>query len=156
MLDVGDVIRPYPEVIAFLQNTKEDNFLEELPGLEGGKEARLAIIKYLDKYGMRCSGEIDITKTRWSEKPGILIPMILSHVEKFEDGESKRKFEQGQREALKKEVEILDRLKRLPDGEQKAKETKQMITVIRNFSGYREYPKYSHVSRLFVYKQALL
>src|SRR5215510_3954378 len=31
-----------------------------------------------------------------------------------------------------------------------------MISVIRNFSGYREYPKYDIVSRYFVYKQALL
>ena len=31
-----------------------------------------------------------------------------------------------------------------------------MINLIRNFSGYREYPKYGMVSRYFVYKQALL
>jgi rifampicin phosphotransferase len=47
-------------------------------------------------------------------------------------------------------------LKSLPDGEQKAGETKRMIGLIRNFSGYREYPKYGIVSRYFVYKQALL
>ncbi|HWW39330.1 PEP-utilizing enzyme, partial [Pedobacter sp.] len=44
----------------------------------------------------------------------------------------------------------------LPDGEQKAQETKAMIDLIRNFAGYREYPKYGIVSRFFVYKQALL
>lgn len=38
-MDVADVIRPYPEVTAFL-----------------------------NQYGMRCAGEIDITKPRWSEK----------------------------------------------------------------------------------------
>jgi pyruvate,water dikinase len=57
---------------------------------------------------------------------------------------------------LKKEQELLDRLKQLPDGEQKAKETKQMISLMRNFIGYREYPKYSIVHRYFIYKQALL
>ena len=40
--------------------------------------------------------------------------------------------------------------------EQKAKETKQKIGIIRNFIGYREYPKYSMISHYFVYKQALL
>jgi rifampicin phosphotransferase len=44
----------------------------------------------------------------------------------------------------------------LPDGEQKAAEAKQMIDLIRNFAGYREYPKYELVSRYFIYKQALL
>ena len=57
---------------------------------------------------------------------------------------------------MRKENEILDRLKQLPDGSQKAVETKQMISLLRNFIGYREYPKYGIVSRSFVYKQALL
>jgi pyruvate,water dikinase len=56
---------------------------------------------------------------------------------------------------LNKEQELLERLKQLPDGEQKAKETKRMIDLVRNLSGYREYPKYGIVSRYFIYKQAL-
>ncbi len=135
---------------------KDDNFLDELVKFDGGQEARDAIYAYLNKYGMRCAGEIDITKTRWSEKPTTLVPMILSNIKNFEPGASKRKFEQGRQEALKKEQELLDRLKQLPDGEQKAEETKRMIDLIRNFTGYREYPKYGMVSRYFVYKQALL
>jgi pyruvate,water dikinase len=55
-----------------------------------------------------------------------------------------------------KEQELLNRLKQLPGGEQKAEETKRMINLLRNFAGYREYPKYGIVSRYSVYKQALL
>ena len=161
LLDVADVIRPYPEVIKYLQQVKDDNFLDELVQFDGGQETRDAIDAYLNKYGMRCAGEIDITKTRWSEKPIILVPMILNNIKTFEPNASKRKFEQGRQEALKKEQELLDRLKnpdsyRGPDGEQKAKETKRMIDLVRNFSGYREYPKYGMVNHYFVYKQALL
>src|SRR5947209_10756249 len=156
LLDVADVIRPYPEVINYLQHAKDDNFLDELVQFDGGQESRDAIQAYLNKYGMRCAGEIDITRTRWSENPTILVPMILSHIKNFEPGESKRRFEQGRQEALKKEQEVVDRLKQLPDGEQKANETERMISLMRNFIGYREYPKYGMVSRYFVYKQALL
>ncbi|AZV60082.1 phosphoenolpyruvate synthase [Peribacillus frigoritolerans] len=156
LLDVADVIRPYPEVIDYLQQLKDDNFMAELVKLEGGQETQDAIYDYLGKYGMRCAGEIDITKTRWSEKPTTLVPVILSNIKNFEPNASNRKFEQGRQEALKKEQEILDRLKQLPDGEQKAKETKRMISLIRNFIGYREYPKYGMVNRYFVYKQAIL
>ncbi|ALA53491.1 phosphoenolpyruvate synthase [Shouchella clausii] len=156
LMDVADVIRPYPEVIDYLQHAIEDNFLDELVKFDGGQEARNAIDAYLDKYGMRCPGEIDITRTRWSEKPITLVPMILSHINNFEPNEGNRKFEQGRRVALEKEQELINRLKQLPDGEQKAKETKQRIDLIRNFIGYREYPKYGIVSRYFVYKQALL
>ncbi|MHB8075611.1 phosphoenolpyruvate synthase [Desulfosporosinus fructosivorans] len=156
LLDVVDVIRPYPEVIDYLQHAKDDNFLAELVKFDGGRVIQDAIYAYLNKYGMRCAGEIDITKTRWSEKPITLVPMILSNIKNHEPNASNRKFEQGRLEALKKEQELLVRLKQLPDGEQKAKETKRMIDLIRNFIGYREYPKYGMVNRYFVYKQALL
>jgi pyruvate,water dikinase len=156
LLDVADVIRPYPEIIEYLQNVKDDNFLDELIKFNGGQETQDALYAYLNKYGMRCAGEIDITKTRWSEKPTTLVPRILSNIKNLEPGASKRKFEQGRQEALKKEQELLERLKQLPDGEQKAEETKRMIDLVRNFSGYREYPKYGMINRYFVYKQALL
>lgn len=156
LLDVADVIRPYPEVIDYLKHVKDDNFLDELVKFNGGQETQDAIYAYLNKYGMRCTGEIDITKTRWSEKPTTLVSMILSNIKNFEPNASNRKVEQGRQEALKKEQELLDRLKQLPDGEQKTKETKRMIDLIRNFIGYREYPKYGMVNRYFVYKQALL
>jgi pyruvate,water dikinase len=156
LLDVADVIRPYPEVIDYLRHVKGDNFLDELVKLDGGQETRNAIRAYLDKYGMRCAGEIDISKPRWSEKPAALIPTILSNIKNFEPHASKRRFEQGRQKALKKEQEILARLKQLPDGEQKAEETKRMIDLIRNFAGYREYPKYIIVSCYFICKQALM
>uniref|UniRef100_UPI002FD8E42E PEP-utilizing enzyme n=1 Tax=Anaerospora hongkongensis TaxID=244830 RepID=UPI002FD8E42E len=156
LLDVADVIRPYPEVIAYLQQVKEEGFLEQLDKLKGGPETRIAIEAYLTKYGMRCAGEIDITKPRWREKPATLIPMLLSNLKNFAPNASKQKFEQGRQEALQKEQELVERLKQLPEGEQKAKETKHMIDLIRTFIGYREYPKYGMINRYFVYKQALL
>lgn len=156
LLDVADVIRPYPEVITYLQHVEDDSFLDELIQFKGGEKVRDAIGAFLSKYGMRCSGEIDITKTRWSEQPATIIPMILNHIRDFEYGASKRKFEEGLQEALKKEEELLERLQHLPDGEQKVEETKRMICNIRNFIGYREYPKYGMIHRYFIYKQALL
>jgi len=156
LLDVTDVIRPYPEVIDYLQDAEDDRFLDGLVKFDGGREAQDAINAYLSKYGMRCVGEIDITRTRWSESPIVLVPLILNNIKNFEPGESKRKFERGRRSALQKEQELLERLQQLPDGEQKAEETKQQISLLRNFIGYREYPKYHMVNRYFVYKQALL
>ncbi|MGN7356712.1 phosphoenolpyruvate synthase [Paenibacillus sp. SAF-054] len=156
LLDVADVIRPYPEIVDYLQQAKNDDFLDELLQFEGGQQTRDAILDYLGKYGMRCTGEIDITRTRWSERPISLVPLILGNIKHSEPNAGKRKFEQGRQEAWEKERELIDRLKQLPDGEQKAKETKRMIGLIRNFIGYREYPKYGYISRYFVYKQALM
>ncbi len=156
LLDVADVIRPHPEVVAFLQDVEDEGFLDELPALAGGPEARAAIEAFLDRYGMRCVGEIDITRPRWSERPTTLVPLILSNVKNFDPGAAERRFEQGRQEAWEKEQELLERLRALPDGEPKAEATKEMIDRVRTFIGYREYPKYFIVSRYLAYKQALL
>jgi phosphoenolpyruvate synthase/pyruvate phosphate dikinase len=166
LLDVADVIRPHPDVVAFLHDVgggdgdgdSDEGFLDgdEMAGLDGGPEARDAIRAYLDQYGMRCVGEIDITRPRWAERPTTLLPLILANVENFAPGAGARRFEQGRQEAAKKEQDVLERLRALPDGEAKADEAKRMIDRIRTFTGYREYPKYGMVSRYFVYKQALL
>ncbi|WP_034756820.1 phosphoenolpyruvate synthase [Rossellomorea vietnamensis] len=156
LMDVADVIRPHQAVIDYLPQVKDAHFLDELVKVEGGREAREAIEDFLSKYGMRCSGEIDISRVRWSEKPTTIVPMILRNIQQFEAQESKRKFEQGRLEAIEKERELLERLSSLPDGEQKVKETKRRIDIIRHFTGYREYPKYGMIHRYFVYKQALL
>ncbi|GAB3814715.1 rifamycin-inactivating phosphotransferase [Kribbella italica] len=155
LLGVADAIRPYPEVVAFLQGA-DDDFLDELPKLAGGTEARDAIQAYLDRYGMRCVGEIDITRPRWSERPSTLVPLILDNVKLFEPGAAARRFEEGRQKALQKEQDVLERLRALPDGDQKADETRRMIERVRTFIGYREYPKYAIICRYFVYKQALL
>ncbi|MEU4125094.1 rifamycin-inactivating phosphotransferase [Streptomyces virginiae] len=155
LLDVADVIRPFPEVVAFLRGVRDDGFLDELAKLAGGPEARDAIEAYLDRYGMRCVGEIDITRPRWREHPSALVPVILDHVRNFEPGAAGRRFELGRQKARQKEQDVLSRLRALPDGDRKADETKQMIDRVRTFIGYREYPKYGIISRYSVYKQAL-
>ncbi|MGZ8641776.1 MAG: PEP-utilizing enzyme, partial [Actinomycetota bacterium] len=156
LLDVADVIRPLPDVVAFLQLVEDEGFLDVLPKFEGGGEAREAIRAWLHRYGMRCVGEIDITRPRWSECPTTLVPLILGNIKNFEPGAAERRFEQGRQEAWEKERELLERLRASPDGERKAEEAKRRIDQVRTFIGYREYPKYGMVSRYFLYKEALL
>ncbi|MEU9179888.1 rifamycin-inactivating phosphotransferase [Streptomyces sp. NPDC048550] len=156
LLDVADVIRPRPEVVAFLQGVDDEDFLDELAKLPGGAEARDAIEAYLDRYGMRCVGEIDITRPRWRERPSTIVPVILDNVRNFEPGAAGRRFEQGRQKAQQKEQELLSRLRALQDEDRKADEVKRMIDRVRTFIGYREYPKYGIISRYFVYKRALM
>ncbi|MDE3213185.1 MAG: phosphoenolpyruvate synthase, partial [Bacteroidota bacterium] len=156
LLDVADRIRPYPRVVDYLQKANSDNFLEGLSEWEGGAEAREALEDFLHQYGMRGAGEIDITRSRWSEKPLTLVPMLLNHIQYATPQASQLKFEKGKKEATLKEQELLCRLNQLPDGAEKARQTREMIRMVRNFMGYREYPKYGIVQRYYIYKHALL
>lgn len=156
LLDVADVVRKYPEAITYFDHAEDENFFERLSGVSGGDTVGIAIQEYLEKYGMRCSGEIDITKPRWSEKPTTLIPMILSNIKNFRPHSSNSIFDQGKQEAVQYEQDILQRLEQLPGGKRKAKKMKKMIGILRNVIGFREYPKYSFIKRFQIYKNALL
>jgi pyruvate,water dikinase len=105
---------------------------------------------------MRGVGEIDVTRPRWSERPSALLPLILGNIRNFEPGEAERRFKQGLEAARTKEKELLQRVRSLPDGDEKGQEVKRMIDRVRTFVGYREYPKYFLVNRYFAYKQGLM
>jgi phosphoenolpyruvate synthase/pyruvate phosphate dikinase len=156
LLDVADVVRQYPAVVAYLPHADDATFFEGLAPLEGGPDAVSAFAAFLTRYGMRCAGEIDVTRTRWAEAPTTLVPLILGNVTMFAPGESRRRFEHGRQAALAKEQDVLARLRQLPDGASKADEAQQKISVLRNFVGHREYPKFGMVQRYFEYRKALL
>lgn len=156
LLDVADVVRKYPAVIAYFDEVRDDTFFEDLSQLEGGREVSAAIHAYLKKYGMRCSAEIDLTNTRWNERPTILVPMILSNIRTYGPDAHKMKFEQGLQEARNKEEDLIRRLSKLPGGKGKAKKTRKVISILRNYVGFREYNKYIMVWYLWIIKEALM
>ncbi len=156
LCDVADVIRQYPEVVDYFSHANDESFFQKLKKFPGGIETASAISEFLEKYGMRCPGEIDITKPRFHEKPTQLVPVILSNIKLLKPGEHIEKFEQGKREARETEEKIIRGLQELPSGARKAKKIQKMISVFRNFIGAREYPKYFWIRRFGIYKQALL
>jgi pyruvate,water dikinase len=156
LLDVADAIRPHAAAVSFLRRLDGSASLTHLIQVDGGRETLEAINDYLGKYGMRCAGEIDITRTRWRERPAALVPMILANIDRFKPGEAKRRFHAGLTRAKAAEQDVLKRLRTLPDGAAKAAQAKAAIDRLRAFIGYREYPKYGWVSRMDLHKQAML
>ncbi|MEJ8278205.1 phosphoenolpyruvate synthase [Pseudonocardia spirodelae] len=156
LLDVADVVRPHPAVVAHLRALHEDDDLDGLPALPGGRAAHDALTGFLDTYGARCVGEIDIARTRWSERPATLVPLLLSHVDAATPGEGRRRAAEGERRAQDTARDVLARLRALPGGDARADETAAMIDRLRTFIGFREYPKFGMVRRYLIHKRALL
>lgn len=155
LLDVADLVRQRPEVVAYLAAGAGDDLLDRLGGIPGGIEVRDALAAYLDRYGMRCVGEIDLGRPRWAERPSLLVPALLADVRAFGPGEASRRMAAGRRAAEAKAADVLARLAQQPDGATRAAEAAAMIDRVRTFAGYREFPKYGIVSRYLIYKRAL-
>jgi len=151
LLDVADAIRPHPEVIDYLQHAADETFFAGLERLPGGDAASAAIRSYLDKYGARCVGEIDITRPRWFEQPTALVPMILDNVKNCAPGAHAERHERGLAEYERKRDELLRRL-----GPRRAKKTAKQLDTLRAFIGFREYPKHAMMLSYWAIKRALL
>ncbi len=155
LMDVADTIRKYPQVIEYLPHAKNETFFAGLKELPGGDVVSKAIQSYLQKYGMRCPGEIDITRPRFIEQPTLLVPILLSNIKNFPPNARAELTQQGLREAQQKEQDILSRLEKLSGGKNKAKKTSKKISMLRGFIGWREYPKYIMIRYYWVIKMAL-
>jgi phosphoenolpyruvate synthase/pyruvate phosphate dikinase len=156
LMDVSDVIRDYPEVIDYLNNPCKETFFDDIDRLDGGRRVNESLKKYLSQYGMRCSGDIDITVPRWIEDPLKLVPIIQSNIKNFESNASERKLQQGRVQSEKRIDELVQRVHELPGGAKKAKKIKRMAGLIRHYIAFREYPKFSYMKRYYLYKEAML
>jgi phosphoenolpyruvate synthase/pyruvate phosphate dikinase len=156
LLDVADCLRAHPAVVAALPNLPDTAFFTALAAVEGGDVAGRAIQDFLDRYGMRCPGEIDVTRPRWSEEPSTLVPVILGTMRNLAGNVRAVRVERSRLEAEQMRKDLLDRLERLPGGRRKANRTRTMISRLQNFAGYREYPKYLMMRHFWILKQAML
>lgn len=154
--DVADTARPYPELTAYLRNAAEDGFMEGLDAIAGGPEFKAAFAKWLERYGVRCPGEIDIMRTRWAERPYMLIPSIVGHLDSLQHGEHRERFSQGEQEAERAAGRILTQVRGLEDGAFKERIVSRLITVYRSFMGLREHHKFVLVRHLALYRKAVL
>jgi len=151
--DLADLLRERPEVEAYLKRAEDETFFEGLMEVEGGKRFKEAFEDFLDKYGHRCPGEIDLTRPRWREAPTLLVSAILGHMRSVRPGEHRRRFEEGEREAREAAERILDRVGRLGF---RARRVQRLMVVYREMGGLREHPKYLITAVLDECRKAIL
>lgn len=151
--DLADLARRHPQLADSLQRADDGSFREGLDKLPGGPELRRGLERFLQKYGMRCAGEVDITKPRWREAPAQLVPAIVSHIRSSAEGEHRRKFRDGEREAEAAAREIAALFESRAWDKRKAV---RLVALYRPLMGMREHHKYALVRLLDHYKRAIL
>jgi pyruvate,water dikinase len=154
--DLADTARKYPEVVEYLQRADDGTFYAELLQVDGGPEFKRALDRFMDQYGVRSPGEIDITNPRWKDSPTLLVTPILSHIRSVGPGEHRERFRRGEADADLATREILSDLRKARLGFFKAKAMARLIRVYRNLMGMREYPKYLIMQQFDVFRQGIL
>ncbi len=154
--DLADKIRYHQGVIEYLKNADNATFLAGLKTAPGGEEILPAFLTFMERYGMRGTGEIDVTRPRWREEPTQLVPAILGHLKNMRPGQHRLDFARGKAEAGTAAEQLLNRLRHVPGGYFKALRMARLIKVHRALIGLREHPKYLIVQNLDNIKKAIL
>ncbi|HWR43373.1 phosphoenolpyruvate synthase [Sporomusa sp.] len=154
--DVADAARMHPAVIEYLKHASDDTFFDGLKAVPGGVDVLPVFLGFFERYGMRGTGEIDVTRPRWREVPTHLVPAILSQIKGIKPGQHRVDFLAGAKEAELASNRLLERLRETPGGFFKARRMQRLIKVHRSFIGLREHPKFFIVQNLDMIKQAIL
>ncbi|WP_292388190.1 phosphoenolpyruvate synthase [Methanosarcina sp. UBA5] len=154
--DLADTARKYPEVVGYLERAEDSTFYQGLSKVKGGDIFRTELDRFMELYGMRCPGEIDISNIRWWEAPTLLVPSIINHIKSNAPGEHRNRFRQGRKEAQKAIQKLLERISNTPAGSLKARLMSKLLFIYRNSTGLREFPKYVIVRFFDIYRQVIL
>lgn len=183
--DLGDLVQKNPLIKSYLEIADNENFWENLEKIEWWKDFTNSLHQFFDKYGMRCTWEIDITRPRWKEEPAKVASLILKsiplsswanakdpftpdklnkqslrdsslHSEWQEPGQHRKDFLASREEWLKASEILLDRIKKTRFWFLKAMFMKRLIYVHRSTIGVREHPKYFIINIFDVIKSSIL
>jgi pyruvate,water dikinase len=150
---LADIARQHPQLVEFLETTTTLDGIEQI---DGGIEFKEELDDFLAVHGCRGPGEIDITRTRWSDDPMLLVPSVVGQVKGLRHGEHRTKHEQGAKEAEQTEATILDLVRGTRFGYIKSLILSRTLHVYRNSVGVREHPKFTIVTIFGRIRNALL
>lgn len=153
--DLADIARQNQQLLDYLQEATDANFYNGLGEIPNSESFRLKLEQFMRLYGMRCPGEIDISKPRWHEIPTALVSAIVSHTRTMAPGEHRTKFQEAAKEAERIAEELIKQVRR-QKGKMQAKILRRMIYVYRNLAGLREHHKYLLIQYFDIYRQTIL
>lgn len=136
--DLADVARDHPAVADALRRGAS---MEEIEALEGGDAFRDALDGYLDKFGHRATGELDISRPRWREDSSGLLATVRANLEHGEKGDHRERISQLEREANAAAKRLERRAAYGILGPIRKRVVRQLIRTYRGYIQTREYPK---------------
>jgi pyruvate,water dikinase len=145
---IADLIRRSPEAAVKVEQTLSMDCIDE-------KDIAAAWDEFLGLYGMRCPGEIDITKARFWEAPGQLLPALVNNIKYLADNHAETLFGQGRKQSLDLADKLIQAMRK-KHGHKKAQKLQHKINIFRTFTGVREYPIYFWIARYDIYKRSIL
>ena len=118
--------------------------------------AQAAIARFLERYGMRGVGEIDMGQPRWREDPTSVMHTLKSYLQIDPGFAPDVVFAKGQQAAQQAIEKLAAQVRKEPGGWLKEKLVRGAARRVRTLMGARESPKFFAIRVMGIARQALL
>ncbi len=152
--DLADLVAMCPEIKQLQGYKSADDFINMLDTVEGTDEFKAAFKQFIECYGFRANGEIDIGNERWSENPASLLTTVFGGGEKREIGGHRKHYEEKQRRSLESEKVIIQVANKI--GGKAKKYAAKLLANYRNCFCIREHPKYYWMKHIGLIKKYII
>ena len=141
--DLADIIKGSPGLFKIL--SESTNIKATLMDLENENEYKSFNIewkKFMDFYGFRGVGEIDISRPRWQDDPSSIFKVIMGSMKGDSSGSHREHYNKLIKEADRAAERLVDSVKYGFFGGYREKKLKRLINNYRNSLPLREHGKY--------------
>ncbi|RPJ51838.1 MAG: hypothetical protein EHM21_01745, partial [Chloroflexi bacterium] len=154
---VARAIRSDPAILAEFQDRPAVELASRYKTGEMQEKARALIAKFLDRYGGRGLGEIDMGRVRWLEDPTHVFEMVVSYLQIEEGDRSPDVVFTRSAEAAERALDQLaEGVRKTKGGWLKARLVRFFGRRVRELLGVRESPKFFAVRMMGLLRQELL
>ncbi|MFY0522731.1 phosphoenolpyruvate synthase [Archangium gephyra] len=157
--DLTDRVRPYPALAELLRSRPASEVLAAARDVEGGPAFLEAWRAFLERYGMRGPGEVDLSRPRYKDEPAPLIAAIVGGLGPASAnraaGEHRAHHAALAAKAEAASERLISASRRGLFGWLRAGLARRWVRVVRTGMGLREHPKYLLVRVLDVVRDAV-
>ena len=153
--DLAEHVRQSPALVALLSQTPSRELSAKIEGLDSYPDFRACFADFMEHFGMRGSGEIDVGRSRFCEDPAPLVQTILAMAQSTWEKTPREEYREKSKQSLEQEQELL-RLMREEKGYLKSRVMARLLRVMRNYLPLRETPKHLICCLLMLVKEELL
>ncbi len=90
--DLADMVRKSQSLIDEFENEDYETLVSRINEVKGNNEFKSFFNDFINMYGVRASGEIDIARDRWIENPEPLVKSILATIKTSEEGAHREEY----------------------------------------------------------------
>ncbi len=153
--DLTDLVRTNRQLAAALDGRPWPEARRTLVDLDHGEEFIAAFDKFLDRYGVRGAGEVDISRPRWRDDPSLLLRVIAGGVS-GEVGAHRRQHRAQVEIGNTAQTRLVAAARRGPMGIARGWWISRLCRVARAGLGLREHPKFAIVRLMGVVRPEVI